>query len=171
MDKDKVWQTLHDHIQPPKVEDLTLEIEDWRAGLGMAAEIIAAQHEQEMDKLRASIQNLLKAADRAVNEKYEALLQVAVMRILLSRTLNVLSKPSLLGDDIVRALSAAPKVAWSGTMYVGEDSIGPVLMDPDPKCPWPKLMRGQQVMVFVECPPKGEQLEESEQGKEEREDG
>ena len=62
-------------------------------------------------------------------------------------------------------LSGAPKVAWYGTMYIGEDSIGPVLMDPDPKCPWPELIRGQQVKVFVvECPPESEQPTESEQG-------
>jgi len=59
MGKDKVWQTLHDYIQPPKGTDLALEVEDWRAGLGMAAEIIAAQHNLELARARSEKTELL----------------------------------------------------------------------------------------------------------------
>jgi len=142
-----------------------------------AAETIAAQHNLELARARSEKTELLpcghpaSVADDDGCAMCRLVAQVAMMAEAL-RDIKELVEPSihLSNNDLnvwniaLDGLSAAPKVAWYGTMYIGEDSIGPVLMDPDPKCPWPELIRGQQVKVFVvECPPKAGQPTESEQ--------
>jgi len=174
MDRWSAWHILHGHIQPPKGEDLTLEIEDWKHGLSTAADAIAAQHEQEVADLVAQGAEMAEALRET---------ETLLMNYLVSEKFPRGSDCDEVLQMVRDALSAAPKVAWRGPAVVGRAQLlawdHTVLRRDSTLRPLskhvgtsPGVILGEEVgtdgelvdLIALECPPKGEQPTESEQG-------
>jgi len=184
MDRWSAWHILHGHIQPPKGEDLTLEIEDWKHGLSTAADTIAAQHEEEVAELRGQLserRTICEAAQEeaarnfvdlklAQDEVAQVRARVAAMTTALQIAQSTFhycengSNPEKPAQIVRDALSAAPKV-WGMQGRTSKYYDLEVVAEDAPD-EFRQLLIGRGMFAawdVIVCPPKGEQPTESEQ--------
>ena len=146
MDKYSIWQTLHDHIQPPKGEDTTLEVADWSAGLTTASEAIAQAHKEDrakaLEMLEAEWKACVKIDATIIKDMQKQIDQLTAQVAVMAEALNwLLASRPLVPDDwwyhqqdrgawkdavekAIEALQSAPKVLFSGKAGIRDVQIG-----------------------------------------------